>query len=140
MADVFISYSMKTASELVRDVADALQARGISCWYAGEHQKNGIYAEQIVTAIEDCRVFLLVMNRAALHSLNVISETAIAYNRLNDEEEIDLIPFRVEDCSPKKENKAMYYYLAPLNIVDGCPPSPEHIRSLVDGISRIVNA
>ena len=140
MADVFISYSMKTAEEIARNIADALRERGISCWYAGEHQKNGIYAEQIVTAIEGCRVFLLVMSRAALHSLNVVSETAIAYNRLNDEEEIDLIPFRVEDCSPKNENKAMYYYLAPLNIVDGCPPDAEHMRSLTDIIARIVNA
>ena len=130
MADVFISSSMETASEIARDIADALQARGISCWYAGKHEEIGEYAEAIVTAIENCRVFLLVMNRAAIRSFHVKTETAFAFRRLNNDENIILVPFRVEDCSPT-ENKALDYYLILQDIVDGCPPDAEHIQGLI---------
>ena len=143
MADVFISYSMKTAADIARNIADALRERGISCWYAGEHEELGEYPENIVAALEDCRVFLLIMNRAAIHSLDVKSETAIAFNRLRKYHQqrkgkITLIPFRIEDCS-LEDDKVMYYYLVLQDIVDGCPPDAEHMRDLIDKIARILN-
>lgn len=140
MADVFISYSMETAEEIARDLADALRERGISCWYAGEHEELGEYPENIVTALEDCRVFLLIMNQAAIHSLDVKSETAIAFNRLRKyhkqkKRKITLIPFRVEDCSIE-DDKGMYYFLVLQDIMDGCPPNEEHVQKLIDKIAR----
>ena len=137
MADVFNSYSMETAEKIARDIAGALRSNGISCWYAGEHTKLGVYAEHIVRAIEDCKVFLLVMNRAALHSHHVKTETAIAFYRLDNHEKITLVPFRVEECS-SREDKTMYYYLILQDIVEGCPPDAEHIQGLIDKIARIL--
>ena len=139
MADVFISYSMEDAEEIARTVANSLRKNGVSCWYAGEHPELGVYAEHIVTAIENCRVFLLVMNKSAIHSTHVKTETALAFRRLNNNESITLVPFRVEDCSPR-DDKAMDYYLILQDIVDGRPPDAEHIQSLIDRIRRILKA
>lgn len=139
MAEVFISYSMETAADIARNIANSLRKNGVSCWYAGEHPELGVYAEHIVTAIEDCRVFLLVMNEAAIHSTHVKTETALAFRRLHNNEKITLVPFRVEDCSPRAD-KAMDYYLILQDIVDGCPPDAEHMQNLISRIGRILKA
>ena len=137
MADVFISYRSKSALGLVRDViCPAIEAAGFTCWYAKRDMKPGPYPPQIIRAIGDCRVFLLILEQAALCVGHIRSETALAFRRWNANESITLLPFQIDGCD-LREDDLLYYYLVCQQIVDGCPPDAEHIRELADKIAEI---
>ena len=67
---VFISYHHDSSVQLVERIVQALESSGIKCWYAPRDVQSK-YAGDIVRAIEECKVFLLVMNRYSTHSEHV---------------------------------------------------------------------
>ena len=84
-------------------------------------------------AIEECKVFLLVMNRYSTHSEHVLNEIDCAFNRFHHKEAIRLLPFRTD-----KENLPddVKYYLGRIHSLDGSePPEEERISSLVSRIA-----
>ena len=140
MADVFISYKSKSALTLVRDViCPAIEAAGFTCWYAKRDARPGAFGGQIKRAIGDCRVFLLVLERSALHAKHIRNETALAFRRLDNDEPITLLPFRIDDCDVTEDDD-LDYYLIGQQIVDGDPPDAGRIQELVDMISEILLA
>ena len=140
MADVFISYRSKSALGLVRDViCPAIESAGFTCWYAKRDARPGAFGGQIKRAIGDCRVFLLILEQSALHSHHIKSETALAFRRLDNDEPITLLPFRIDECD-LTEDDDLDYYLVGHQIVDGCPPDAERVQELVDMISEILLA
>ena len=140
MADVFISYKSKSALGLVRDViCPAIEAAGLTCWYAKRDAKPGAFAGQIKRAIGDCRVFLLILEQPALHAKHILSETALAYRRFNNDEPIVLLPFRIDKCDVTEDDD-LDYYLVGQQIAGGCPPDPGRVQELVDMISEILLA
>ena len=139
MADVFISYKSKSTLELVENViCPAIEAARFRCWYAGRDAKPGPYPGQINRAIRECRVFLLILDQAALHSAHIKSETALAFRRLNDHEAIILMPFKIDNCNIRDDDD-LDYYLISQQMINGCPPDERHIENLIQIISEALS-
>ena len=129
---VFISYHHDSSVQLVERIVQALESSGIKCWYAPRDVQSK-YAGDIVRAIEECKVFLLVMNRYSTHSEHVLNEIDCAFNRFHHKEAIRMLPFRTD-----KENLPddVKYYLGRIHSLDGSePPEEERISSLVSRIA-----
>lgn len=145
MADVFISYHMKSASEDVRRIAGALERDGISCWYAERDMTPGAFAGEITEEIEKCKVFLLILNKESFHSAHVASELALAFDRYaHDSRQIALIPFRIDQTDLRKGDnricKTIRYYTIQFPYIDGFPPDAAHIRALTGNVRKALAA
>jgi TolB-like protein/cytochrome c-type biogenesis protein CcmH/NrfG len=76
-ADVFVSYSRENKDEVLA-IARELQAAGVSLWI----DQSGIdaatlWGEEIVNAIDQCKVLLLMLSEAAIKSQNVVREVML---------------------------------------------------------------
>ena len=138
MADVFISYKTESSLELVEHtIVPAIEAAGFKCWYAKRDSRHGLYAGNIKRAIGNCHIFLLVLDKAALHAQHIKSETALAFRRLSEGEQITLIPFSV-DGTKVREDDDLDFFLNCLQSIDGNPPDEKHIHDLINTISAIL--
>lgn len=133
--EVFISYHTGSSAQTVQQICAALEGAGISCWYAPRNVE-GDYASSIVRAINQCRVFLLILNKNSNLSEDVRNEINCAFERFRRHEDITLLPFRVDDCAL---SDAVMYYLGRIHIMDGSlPPEIQRVRELRDRISGIL--
>ena len=133
--DVFVSYHTSSAAQTVKKVVPALEAAGISCWYAprdcGEE-----FAGSIVAAIRRCRVFLLLLNEQSGASAHVLNEINCAFERFKNHEDITLLPFRLDTAALSDD---VYYYLGRIHMMDATlPPEELRIRELVDRITALL--
>ena len=135
MNDVFISYHTKSASDIVLKVCKALENAGITCWYA-PRDVSGAFAHSIIEAIRVCKVFLLILNNGANKSGHVLNEVSYAFDRFQKKEGIELLPFRVDDCTLCDD---MRYYLGRIHIMDGGRmPDNIHVQELVHRIIKLL--
>ena len=81
-ADVFISYHTKTCKDLAEMIAAILSKHNVSCFFAGRDITHDVYAGQIFNAIRNCKVFLLLLNREASESYDVINEINLMAQRV----------------------------------------------------------
>ena len=133
--EVFISYHTTSSGNLVRKICAALEGAGITCWYA-PRDVGANYAQSIVEAIHNCKVFLLLLNDQSNISAHVLNEVNCAFDRFKNNEEITLLPFRVSEC---KLSADVYYYLGRIHIMDGTlPPEMLRIQELVDRICLLL--
>lgn len=112
--DVFLSYEHSMKS-VVDHICAALESDGIRCWYA-PRDAVGDYATSIMNAIDEARVFVVVLNNAASESVHVLNEVENAYKRIVEKNgDLTILPFRLsnEDLS-----KAMEYYINRLHWID----------------------
>ena len=112
--DVFLSYEHSMKS-VVDHICAALEQDGIRCWYA-PRDVMGDYATSIMNAIDEARVFVVVLNNAASESVHVLNEVENAYKRIVEKNgDLTILPFRLsnEDLS-----KAMEYYINRLHWID----------------------
>ena len=114
MADVFISYHMKSAGELAQQIADALETVGISCWYANRDMIPGQFVKSIMDAINQCKIFLLILNEEANQSKYVFNELSNAYRRFEDG--IIILPFKVGDFQVSDN---VQFFLTTLHTING---------------------
>lgn len=134
--DVFISYHTSSSEQLVETIAAALEARGISCWYAFRDAHHA-YPEAIVDALQNCRLFLLVLNEHSNKAAHVHNEIGMAFDRVNRGEDITILPFRMDHC-PLNAN--VYYYLTRIRMMDGSlPPEVQRIQELVGRIAHLLD-
>lgn len=92
MVDVFISYNNHD-SEIAEQVRDYLENDGIQCWMAPRDIPAGsFYTREIVKAIKNCKVFLLVLSVNSQKSKYVIRELDMAF-----EQNCKIIPFLIDD-------------------------------------------
>lgn len=71
---VFISYASEDAAA-AQAVVDALERAGPPCWIAPRDVEPGaLYADEIVGAINDCRLVILVLSARSVASLHVGKE------------------------------------------------------------------
>lgn len=134
--DVFISYHTRSSAHVTEAVCNALESKKIKCWYAPRNIE-GSYARSIVDAIGRCKVFLVILNKEASYSEDVLNEINIAVERVRKGDDISIIPFHIseEDISPDAK-----YYLGRIHWVDAInPPMEKRINELVSRISYIVN-
>src|SRR5271165_3014531 len=93
--DAFISYAFED-----KTIADALcatlEAAGIACWIAPRDPRPGLpYGAQIVQAIAQSRIELLVLSRAANDSRAVLGEIEVGANRSKA-----ILPVRIDAVEP----------------------------------------
>lgn len=133
--DVFVSYHTDSSKDVVVQLVTALEASGISCWYA-PRDVEGRYASSIMRAIGECKVFLVVLNKGANMSEHVMNEIESAFNRFSKHEDITLLPFRIDEF---EMNLDITYYLGRIHIMDGgIPPAVLKVKELINRISNIL--
>ena len=134
--DVFISYHTKSSLHITEAVCNALENKKIKCWYAPRNIA-GNYAKSIVEAIGRCKIFLLILNREASYSEDVLNEINLAVERVRKGEDISIIPFHISEDEISLDAK---YYLSRMHWVDAInPPLEKRIQELVSRISYILN-
>ena len=100
---VFISYSTEDQSDAF-DACNYLEGKGISCWIAPRNIVSGEnYATQIVSAIRNCTVFVLVVSASTNTSEHVTNEVSLAFDNKKK-----IIPFKLENIAFSDE---LTYYL-----------------------------
>jgi tetratricopeptide (TPR) repeat protein len=125
--DVFISYASENKA-----VADAvcatLESRQIRCWIAPRDILPGRnYPESIEQAIEASRIVVVVFSQHAADSRDVRSEIHLAF-----QQELMIIPFRIEEIHPAK---GMNYWLGAVHWLDAMsPPLEKHLATLADRV------
>lgn len=114
--EVMISYSSRDRSR-VTQIVQALRQSGVSLWidHVGIDGAQR-WSEEIVNAIEACRVVMLFISRASMESANIPKEVALAW-----ESGKEFLPVVLEEA---KVPKSMAYQLAGiqyLRLDDGDP-------------------
>lgn len=80
-AEVFISYASKDR-ERILDLVDRLDAAGVSVWIDQMSIEGAtMWSQEIVEAIDSCRVLILAISPNSSESENVVKEVALASER-----------------------------------------------------------
>ncbi|MCD7854274.1 MAG: NB-ARC domain-containing protein [Clostridiales bacterium] len=122
-ASVFISYHKNSSFDVVLKIAEKLEEMGIKCWYAPRDEKS-TYAGSIVKEIKDCPVFLIVLNREATFSEDVLNEINVAVEEVKKNKEI-IIPFKISDISYEEMSNDAIYYILRWHWIDAVEPPIE---------------
>lgn len=137
--DVFISYCTRSSLHIVEKVVQKLEENGIRCWYASR-DSVGFYAEHIMKAIKNCTVFLLMLDREASESSEVLNELHYVTERMKEKEPVMIVPFHIAD---EKDDMSLEsrYYLDRLDWFDGCkPPLYQRIDELAAKIKQLLDS
>jgi len=134
--DVFISHHTASSGSIVKSIAAKLEACGIHCWYSDQNIHGGDYAGKIMEALEQCRVFLLVLNRPASESPHVLNELEEITGRLAKKEDVTILPFHVadEEISPS----ARYYIKRHRWVEATNPPMWKRVEELAERIAILL--
>lgn len=91
--EVFISYKSEDENQ-AQWLKSVLETNGISCWMAPASIPGGSnYAKEIPQAIENCRVFVVVLTKRCQDSIWVPKELDLALNSKKP-----VMPFVLENC------------------------------------------
>lgn len=135
--DLFISHNSKDRT-LALEVRRACEAAGHSCWMAPDDVGGpGTWAEQILEAIEGCRVLIVLLSARANRSVHVAREVELAVARGTP-----ILPIRIESVAP---SGALKYLLTLIQRVDAFPPPfarhesavMHHVRALLEGEATV---
>ena len=130
--DVFISYSSLDYSE-ARIIKEVLETNGIHCWMAPESIPIGSnYAKEIPSAIDHCRIFLLILSENAQLSKWVPLELDRAYNAGKV-----ILPFVIKDCTLSDDFNFM---LARTQRIDAFHKKTEALEALVNKINSVLHS
>lgn len=126
--DVFVSYSSKDKT-IADTIVAAMENNHIRCWYAPRDiQSSEDWGEAITSAIEQCKVFLLIFSGNANQSQRVLDELNLAIFQ-----QAIIFPFRVENLEP---HGAMRLHLSSRHWLDAYDPSwQSHIKKLIMDVS-----
>ena len=103
-AEVFISYSAKDRARVI-GIVDKLTDAGVSVWIDQVGiEASSMWSREIVSAIKQCKVMLLVISPHSASSENVVKELA-----LGSERKKPIIPIIIE---PTEIPETMEYQLA----------------------------
>jgi uncharacterized protein with WD repeat len=125
--DVFISYS--SHDKPTADAAcAALEASGIRCWIAPRDMSPGQqYGEAIIDAIENAKVFVLILSGSANTSPQISREVERAVSK-----GLVIVPVRIEDVAPSRN---LEYFVSSPHWLDAFPPPREkYFLKLVDSV------
>lgn len=121
--DVFISYKSDEFG-IASYIYEELKRNGISAWMAPQDIPGGSsYAMEITKAIKDCRIFLLVLSKAAQTSQWIPKEIDNAIN-----EKKLILPFMVEKCGLNAE---FSFLLSNIQFKDGYTNREEALYMLI---------
>jgi TIR domain len=128
--EVFLSYATKN-NAAAEAVCAALEGKDIGVWMWPRDAVPGVsYARAIVDAIDNAIVAVLVFSAAANASDDIEREVALTIKKKKL-----VIPFRIEDVSPK--GPLEYWITAPQYLDAFNPPIEPHFERLVAVVRRI---
>jgi hypothetical protein len=129
--EIFISYSAKDVT-IAEAVCKRLEKEGLSCWIAPRDVTPGVkYAEAIIDAINNCRVFLLILSATSNDSPQVEMEVDRAASK-----NITILSFRIDQVVL---SKTMEYYLSSRHWLDASiRPRENHLQTLVQTARRLL--
>ncbi len=128
---VFISHSSKQADAAAR-VCEYLEKRGIQCWIAPRDIGPGSnYATQIVHAIRECSVLVLLASENTNSSGHVSNEVSLAFDNKKQ-----IIPFKLEDITFSDE---YLYFLGRKHWIDAYADFPDGLEKLYHTLTAILN-
>lgn len=130
--DVFVSYC--SADKALADAVCAkLEASHVRCWIAPRNVLAGTeYADSIVSAIQGCKVFVLVFSSGANASPHVRRELERAVSKGKV-----VLPLRTEDVTP---SGTFEYCLSNTHWLDAItPPIEERLRELRETVSLLLS-
>lgn len=135
MKEVFISYHHDSAEKLVEVIASRLESAGFPCFYAGRDvPKGGDFTSEIMRSLNECKVFLLILNSCAVKSRYVQNELTIAFQRQNRGESIDILPFCLEKCALGP----MEIHLVTAQFMNAFDRPEERIGDLVKAVAHLL--
>ena len=130
--DVFISYSSidKTAAETVCSV---LEQNGTRCWIAPRDITPGVpFAEAIINAIKESKVFILIYTKNSNSSAQVVKEVDRAVHH-----GLSVITLRLEDVPMSNQ---LEYYISDVHWLDATSPPPEpHMNRLSKVVKMLLS-
>jgi len=130
--DVFISYSSidKSAADTI---CSTLEQNSIHCWIAPRDITPGVpFAEAIIDAIKESKVFILVYSANSNHSSQVIKEVDRAVHH-----GLAIITLRLEDVPISKQ---LEYYISDVHWLDALtPPLKQHIDQLPGVVKMLLS-
>lgn len=131
--DVFISYSSQ--DEATADaVQKVLENASLGCWIAPRNIIPGQkYAEAILDAIDQCRVFLLVLSAAS----NLSPQVEMEVNRAASQNKT-ILSFRLDQGAL---SKSLEYYLGNRHWLEASnPPVEQHFQALISAVGQLLAA
>jgi hypothetical protein len=130
---VFICHS-SLDHDLAFAVCAKLESAGINCWIAPRDPVPGLpYGQQIVHAIAESTIMLLVLSRNSNDSRAVLGEIELAANRSKI-----ILPMRIEDVAP---SEGLEYYIRSVHWHDVLAASQEaNLDALVARVQGILKA
>jgi len=126
--NVFISYSSDD-QEIAFSICEMIEQNGIKCWIAPRDVVGGrTYGAEIVDAINNSNLVLLIFSHNSNKSNHVANEVDIAFN-----EGKIIIPFRISQTTISSELK---YYLNNKHWIDGYPSPKDKFNLLLKSIQN----
>ena len=127
--DVFISYASQDAA-VANAIVESLERHGIRCWFAPRDVVPGsLYADEIVGAINDAKVIVLVLSEHSIASPHVGKEIERASSKRRR-----IIAFHV-DAAPL--TRAFEYFLSESQWIDvGTGGAEAAVAKLVEAVRR----
>ena len=129
-ADVFISYSRED-KDRVLDLAAKLRNAGVSLWIdQGGIDGATLWGEEIVKALENAKVLLLVVTESAVRSHNVAKEVVLASERKGH-----ILPVHLE---PTQIPSSLRYPLAGIQHIEYFQGDADtNLRTILRSLERV---
>ena len=128
-AEVFVSYS-SLDRDRVMPVVESLRGNGISVWVdEGNIHAADLWSEQIVQAIADCRVMVVMLSQNSTDSHNVVKEVMLA-----SEQKKALLPVYLE---PADVPAKLQYQLAGIQHLELYGENEQQVlEDLANGLAK----
>ena len=131
MKTVFISYSQNDLN-IAETIFSYLESKGTKCWLAPRNITAGKYwAGEIIRAIRECDVMILVYSKNSASSKHVVNEVAKAF----DSDKI-IIPFII-DSTPMRDD--LDYYLLRTHWLVAYPEYKDKLEILYNSIVELAS-
>ena len=128
--DVFISYSTK--DKVTADaICHTLESNKMRCWIAPRNITSGKpYAEEIMDAIDQTKIVVLVFSSNSQASQFVNNEINVAFSKSKP-----ILSFKIDESMPKDD---LEYFLKTNHWLDAYPEPEKVFGTLVKDASRII--
>ncbi len=130
VADVFISYSREDKDRVLLLAAE-LRNAGVSLWIdQGSIDGATMWGEEIVNALENAKVLLLMVSEKSVNSHNVVKEVVLASERKEH-----ILPIHLE---PTRIPPGLKYPLAGIQHIEYFANDPgENLKSILRSLERL---
>ena len=124
--EVFISYSTKD-TEIAFALLETFESYGLDCWIAPRNIPKGAqWAEEIDNAIQNARVFVVIVSSHSVESRQVPKEIALAVSSCES-----IFPFRIDDTGLQGTFR---YYLSDYQFTDATSDAKQKMIELAEVI------